>query len=76
MSLISSISTSVTLKLDNSNDLPWHFKMQLLLEDHGIIRFVYGSTPCPAQFLDTNSRDSEVNSECSFTQFESDDFNI
>ncbi|CAL9023567.1 unnamed protein product, partial [Prunus brigantina] len=45
--LISTISTSVNVKLDDSNYLNWHFQMQLLLESNGIIGFVDGSRPCP-----------------------------
>ena len=41
-SLISSISTSVILKPNDSNYLPWHFQMQLLLEGQGIVNFVDG----------------------------------
>ncbi|KAM1032281.1 hypothetical protein ACFX2I_035875 [Malus domestica] len=47
--LISTISTSVNVKLDDSNYLNWHFQIQLLLESNGIMRFVDGSHPCPAQ---------------------------
>lgn len=48
--------------------------MQLLLEGHVIVGFVDGSTPCPAQYIDTASDDSEVNS--SSTCNVSDDFTI
>ncbi|KAM2136542.1 hypothetical protein ACFX1R_006292 [Malus domestica] len=50
--LISSISTSVNVKLDDSNYLNWHFQIQLLLESNGIMGFVDGSHPCPSQFFD------------------------
>ncbi|CAN6725292.1 unnamed protein product [Malus baccata var. baccata] len=50
-SLISSVSTFVTMKLDDTNYLTWHFQMQLLLEGHGIMGFVDGSTPCPPRVL-------------------------
>ncbi|XP_070674720.1 uncharacterized protein [Malus domestica] len=50
--LISSISTSVNVKLDDSNYLNWHFQIQLLLESNGIMGFVDGSHPCPPQFSD------------------------
>ncbi|CAN6578792.1 unnamed protein product [Malus baccata var. baccata] len=59
-SLISSVSTSVTMKLDDTNYLTWHFQMQLLLEGHGIMGFVDGSTPCPPRFLASNSGDSKT----------------
>ena len=45
--LISTISTSVNVKLDESNFLNWNFQMQLLLESNGIIGFTDGSHPCP-----------------------------
>ncbi|KAM2991390.1 hypothetical protein FF2_005122 [Malus domestica] len=59
-SLISSVSTSVTMKLDDTNYLTWHFQMQLLLEGHGIMGFVDGLTPCPSRFLTSNSGDTEL----------------
>ena len=46
--LISTISTSVNVKLDDSNYLNWHFQMQLLLESNGIFGFVDGTHPCPS----------------------------
>ncbi|KAB2606788.1 S2-RNase [Pyrus ussuriensis x Pyrus communis] len=49
-SLISTMSTSVTAKLDETNYLVWHFQMELLLEGYGIMGFVDGSTHCPARF--------------------------
>lgn len=49
-SLISIVSTSVTVKLDDSNYLAWHFQLQLLLEGHRILWFVDGSTLCPSKF--------------------------
>nr|XP_028960035.1 uncharacterized protein LOC114825471 [Malus domestica] len=67
-SLISSVSTSVTMKLDDTNYLTWHFQMQLLLEGHGIMGFVDGSTPCPSRFLTSNSGDSETFSGLSADQ--------
>ena len=45
--LVSTISASVNVKLDDSNYLNWHFQMQLLLESNGIFGFVDGSHPCP-----------------------------
>ncbi|KAB2606780.1 S2-RNase [Pyrus ussuriensis x Pyrus communis] len=49
-SLISTVSTSVTVKFDETNYLVWHFQMELLLEGYGIMGFVDGSTHCPARF--------------------------
>ena len=46
--LVSSISASVNVKLDESNYLNWNFQIQLLLESNGIFGFVDGSHPCPA----------------------------
>lgn len=37
MSLVSSILTFVTMKLDDLDYLHWHFHMQLLLEGYGIV---------------------------------------
>ncbi|CAN6556811.1 unnamed protein product [Malus baccata var. baccata] len=48
--LISSVSSSVSVKLDDSNYLPWHFQMQLMLEGYGIMGFIDGSTCCPPQY--------------------------
>ena len=45
--LISTISASVNVKLDDANYLNWHFQMQLLLERNGIFSFVDGSNSCP-----------------------------
>jgi hypothetical protein len=47
--LISSIPTSVNVKLDESNYLNWNFQMQLLLESNGIMGYVDGLLPCPPQ---------------------------
>ena len=46
--LISTVSTSVSVKLDDTNYLNWHFQMQLLLESYGIFGFVDGSHLCPS----------------------------
>ncbi|KAJ6371785.1 hypothetical protein OIU77_002160 [Salix suchowensis] len=46
--LISTISASVNVKLDDANYLNWHFQLQLLLESNGIFGFVDGSNSCPA----------------------------
>ncbi|KAM2726510.1 hypothetical protein EV2_038944 [Malus domestica] len=51
-SLISTVSSSVTVKLDDSNYLVWSFHINLLLESHGILGFVDGSKECPPRFLD------------------------
>lgn len=77
-SFVSSILTSVTMKLDDFGYLHWHFHMQLLLEGYGIVSLwiVDDSTPYPKRFLDINSGDFEVNSEGSFTRCESDGFKI
>ncbi|CAN6683722.1 unnamed protein product [Malus baccata var. baccata] len=72
-SFISSVSTSVTMKLDDINYLTWHFQMQLLLEGHGIMGFVDGFTPCLPRFLASNSGDSEP-SDPSCVHKESDDY--
>jgi len=40
----------VTVKLDDTNYLTWHFQMQILLESHGILGFVDGSRQCPSRF--------------------------
>ena len=47
--LISTISTSVNVKLDDTNYLNWHFQMCLVLESNGIFGFVDGTHPCPSQ---------------------------
>jgi hypothetical protein len=38
--LLPTVSTAVTVKLDDTNYLIWNFQMQILLESHGILRFV------------------------------------
>ncbi|KAM1026446.1 hypothetical protein ACFX2C_039460 [Malus domestica] len=73
--LISTISTSINVKLDDSNYLNWHFQMQLLLESNGIMGFVDGSTPCPARFA-PNSGDSGVNSATSSSGLETDEYTV
>ncbi|XP_070667427.1 uncharacterized protein [Malus domestica] len=75
-SLISSVSSSVNVKLDDTNYLAWHFQMQLLLEGHSIIGFVDGSMPCPAQFSQDSSATSAVLSGDSSTRIPSDDYTI
>ncbi|KAM1079132.1 hypothetical protein ACFX2B_013731 [Malus domestica] len=73
--LVSSISTSVNVKLDDSNYLTWHFQMQLLLESNGILGFVDGTHPCPLRHS-SQSRDSGVNSSNSTTSSASDEYLI
>ncbi|KAM2449704.1 hypothetical protein PS1_019783 [Malus domestica] len=79
-SLILSVSTSVTMKLDDTNYLTWHFQMQLLLDSHGVMGFVNGSTPCPSRFLTLNSGDTELfpgqQSDQSCTCKESDEYMV
>ncbi|CAN6688953.1 unnamed protein product [Malus baccata var. baccata] len=74
--LIYTISTSVNVKLDDSNYLNWQFQMQLLLEGHGIIGFVDGSTPCPSRFItcSATSNASGVDAAHSSTQTENEDY--
>ncbi|KAM1697881.1 hypothetical protein ACFX2K_029411 [Malus domestica] len=69
--LISTIPTSVNIKLDDTNYLNWQFQMQLLLEGHGIMQFVDGSNLCPPRFL-VNSSDSGMVSGNSSSQLEND----
>ncbi|XP_068319588.1 uncharacterized protein [Pyrus communis] len=71
--LVSSISTSVSVKLDDSNYLNWHFQLKLLLESNGILGFVDGSHPCPAQFI-SQSGESDVNSSNSSSSSVNDEY--
>ncbi|KAM1043440.1 hypothetical protein ACFX2B_034293 [Malus domestica] len=73
--LISSISTSVNVKLDDSNYLNWHFQMQLLLESNGIMGFVNGLNPCPFPHL-SQTGESGMNPSVSSTYTENDAFVI
>ena len=41
-SLLPMVFTVVTVKLDDTNYLTWHFQIQILLESHGILGFVDG----------------------------------
>ncbi|TQD89054.1 hypothetical protein C1H46_025445 [Malus baccata] len=68
-SLISSVTSSVNVKLDETNYLAWHFQMELLLEGHSIIGFVDGSVPCPDQFCQETVGDST-------TRVQSDDYRV
>ncbi|CAN6707786.1 unnamed protein product [Malus baccata var. baccata] len=74
--LISSVSSSVSVKLDDSNYLQWHFQMQLLLEGYGIMNFVDGSSSCPPQFSSTSSSDSDISFTGSHSRVESDDYKV
>ncbi|KAM1001536.1 hypothetical protein PS1_008017 [Malus domestica] len=58
--LISTISTSVNVKLDNSNYLNWNFQIQLLLESNGIMGFVDGSHPSPTESGSCTSAESDA----------------
>jgi len=49
-SLLSTVSTAMTIKLDDTNYLTWHFQMQILLESHGILGFVDGWRKCRSRF--------------------------
>jgi hypothetical protein len=49
-SLLSTVATTVAVKLDDTNYLTWNFQMQILLECHGILGFVDGSKQCPSRF--------------------------
>ena len=65
-SLISTVSSSVNVKLDDSNYLTWHFQMELLLNGHGLMGFVDGSHACPPRFGKCDG----------VSTVESDDFNV
>ena len=58
---ISFISTSVNVKLDDSNYPNWNFQLQLLLESNGIMGYVDGLLPYPPQH-DSNSDESSITS--------------
>ncbi|KAB2635404.1 hypothetical protein D8674_025938 [Pyrus ussuriensis x Pyrus communis] len=75
-SLISTISSSVTVKLDDSNYLTWNFQIELLLEGHGLMGFVDGSHPCPARFNVPISEGSFHPSSDVSSSTESDNFKI
>ncbi|XP_020421638.1 uncharacterized protein LOC109949783 [Prunus persica] len=60
--LISSISTSVNVRLDDSNYLNWNFQMQLLLDSNGIMGYVDGSIPCPSQHGSTSDESGIISS--------------
>ncbi|KAM1010061.1 hypothetical protein TB1_044703 [Malus domestica] len=75
-SLISTISSSVTVKLNDSNYLTWNFQIELLLEGHGLMGFVDGSHPCPARFNVSISEGSSVPSSDGSSSTESDDFKV
>ena len=71
--LISSLPTSVNVKLDDSNYLNWHFQMQLLLESNGIMGFVDGYVPCPARCT-SQSANFGVDVSNSSTSGDSDEY--
>ncbi|KAM1252139.1 hypothetical protein ACFX2J_040174 [Malus domestica] len=71
--LVSSISTSVNVKLDDSNYLNWHFQMKLLLESNGILGFVDGSHPCLVRFT-SPSGESGTNSSHSSSSSVNDEY--
>ena len=48
--LLPTISTTVTIKLDDTNYLTWNFQRQILIESHGILGFINGSRKCPSRF--------------------------
>ncbi|KAM2804327.1 hypothetical protein COP1_045208 [Malus domestica] len=54
-SLVSTISASVHVKLDDSNYLNWQFQMQLLLEGHGITGFVDGNAEACSSTVENES---------------------
>ncbi|CAL8081397.1 unnamed protein product [Prunus armeniaca] len=54
--LLPTVSTAVTVKLDDTNYLTWNFQMQILLESHGILGFIDGSRKCPTRY----DEDSDV----------------
>ena len=74
--LISSVSTSVNVKLDDSNYLNWHFQMELMLEGHGIMGFVDGSSTCPHHFVSSDSVASEVSSGNSSANVENNEYKV
>ncbi|XP_068334950.1 uncharacterized protein [Pyrus communis] len=75
-SLISTVSTLVTIKLDDSNYLTWHFQMQLLLECHGIMGFLNGSNPCPTRFVSSGFGGSNVDYGDSSSRTETDAYKV
>lgn len=66
---------SVTVKLDDTNYLQWHFQMKLMLEGYGIMDFVDGTNPCPSQFMSA-SCDFRVASSGSESRIESDAYKV
>ncbi|XP_070675658.1 uncharacterized protein [Malus domestica] len=62
---VSTIFTSVNVKLNDSNYLNCHFQMQLMLESNGIMGFVVGSNPCPVPNVFAESGfDSSTSKKC------------
>ncbi|XP_070676396.1 uncharacterized protein [Malus domestica] len=76
MSLISTVSSSVTVKLDDSNYLTWNFQIELLIKGHGLMGFVDRSHLCPPRFIMPTFGDSAVSSSDGLSTFESDEFKI
>ncbi|KAM1411401.1 hypothetical protein COP1_024098 [Malus domestica] len=74
-SLVSTVSASVHVKLDDSNYLNWQFQMQLLLDGHGIMGFVDGSTSCPARFVQRSGNSAvDRNNEPGLSTVENEDY--
>ncbi|KAM1717265.1 hypothetical protein COP2_025400 [Malus domestica] len=74
--LISSVSSSVNVKLDEANYLNWHFQMELLLEGYGIMGFVNGSNPCPVRFSPSVSANTDIESGSSSCNLETDEYKV
>ena len=74
--LISLVSTSGSVKLDDTNYLQWQFQMKLMLAGYGIMDFVDGTNLCPSQFSSSCSSDSEVASTGSGPRIEFDDYKV
>ncbi|KAM2484597.1 hypothetical protein ACFX1W_042083 [Malus domestica] len=75
-SLISTVLSSMTVKLDDSNYLTWNFQIELLLEGYGLMVFVDGSHSCPTRFVVSNSADSFISSSDVPSTIENDEFKI
>ncbi|KAM5588569.1 hypothetical protein ABKV19_006834 [Rosa sericea] len=50
ISLLATLSSIISVKLDDNNYPTWHFQMYSLLRGHGLLKFVDGSHSCPSQF--------------------------
>lgn len=75
-SLILTISTSVIVKLNDTNYLTWNFQMQLLLKGHGLMGFVDGSSLCHPRLPTHTSSNLEVHSCNSSSSKENDEFKV